>query len=1211
MTETMQTHTPRRPALRFAVLVAAAALLSLTAALTRSGPAARAGGDEEEERVKRLQQQQIEQQKAMKAMKGKASGKAPFKAPPVSFPSIRTDPEGFAFTGRSSSLDERVGGDVMAIAFAPDGKTLAAVGGPQNKAGFLKLWDAAGKELTSLRQPESIRCVAFSPDGKLLVTGEAQGGLKVRDPATGKVRFTLGETGGAVYRVLFAPGGDVLASAGVDGVVRLWDVSAGKEKTALKGHTGAVTQLAFSRDGKTLASGGLDSTVRLWDWRSGKERLVIRNVLNVLGGLGLSPDGKTVMTAATYQPIRLWDADSGKDITPKPKKADLKDVGVPAYMPPGAQNYVAAAYAPDGKTLVAAAGDDRLVVLDAKTLEEKGTISQGSPGPGMMAFDGVVYTSPGGPPAARNVNSPLALSPDGMRLASVSPGDGRLVRVFDVPGKKQLAVLHTVTPANRLHEPVVALASTRDGKAVALALQDHRIALRDLATGDVFHLLTGHGDKVTCLAFSPDGKTLASGSADNTVKVWDCATGKERLTFRGHGNWVYAVAFAPDGKTVASGGYDRLVHLWDPATGKEHDSAFRHTAAVRALAFAPDGKTLASGGNDKVIKLWDLEGPGGRAAAKPPKTIPATAIRALAFAPDGKVLVSGDDNGVITLWDPATGKARATYVGTGGIDINALVFSPTGSHFATASLDASVRVWPARFDARKRLAATGPSFYSHWIVTQDQPNPTVLSGHSGDGVAGVAFTPDGREIISAGYDGGVRLWPASAVPVRLLQGHTGTVSGAVFSPDGKYVLTSGGDKSLRLWDYARGKEVRHYPSNDEVLAVAFAPDQRSFVTGTRGGKVRVVDRESGKTVREFNSSAAAVRSVAFSPDGKRVLSGGEDLSVRVWDADTGEQVECRGHTAAVRTVAFSPDGKRVLSGGRDATMRLWDAGTGKQLRLIQCDTTGAVSAAPPQPLAPVMGSPSAPGMKKMTAPPPPMMKGMSSTIQVGPVMLGVESAVFLPDGKRVVCAEGQALSVWDLESGKRVRKILGHAARIDRVALAQGGRVAVTASQDQTTRLWDLQTGKQLASLDAYQVPQAPPQPQPGPYAYPPAAPAPAEAEAPPPEAVSEEKQEPVKEAKGGAKKKAEAKDSAKPTTKQTPPPTMPAQDPGGMPPAGVSPAVEPGAMIVAVSPDGRHLVTAGGFPGGPADPRNPACIVRLWRVPEAARVARTVAPKP
>jgi WD40 repeat protein len=1211
MTETMPPHTPKRPALRFAVLAAAAVLLSLTAVLAWPQPTAPAGGDEEarrqEEEVKRLQQQMLERQKAMK---GKVTMKGTFKAAPVAFPAIPTDPEGITFGQTSSSLDDRVGGEVVAVSFSPDGK-VAAVGGPPGKAGFLKLWDAAGKELASLRQAEPIRCVAFSPDGKVLVTGEAQGALKVRDPATGLARFRLGQNAGAVYQVLFAPGGEVLASAGVDGAVRLWDVAGRKPKTTLKGHAEGVTRLAFSRDGTTLASGSWDGTVRLWDWRSGKERLVLRvpNV-NVLAGLALSPDGKTVMAVASSQPIKLWSAEDGKDITPKPKKPDPKDVGGPVPVPPGGQNYLAAVYAPDGKSIVASTFDDRLVLLDPKTLEEKGTISQGSSGIGMMAFDGVVYTSPGGPPARGNVNTQLAFSADGKRLATVSPSDSRLVRVWDVPGRKHLAVLHAVAPANRLHEPVEALACSRDGKSIALALQDHRIALRDLATGDVFHLLSGHADKVTCLAFSPDGKTLASASADNTVKVWDCATGKERLTFRGHGNWVYAVTFAPDGKTVASGGYDRLIHLWDPATGKEQAPLRGHQAAVRALAFAPDGKTLASGGSDHAIKLWDIPTGTNRTTLKPSTTLPGSAVRALAFSPDGKLLIAADNHGRVMAWDPASGKARDDYAAAGEPEVTALAFSPSGTRFATANLDNTVRIWPTHVKAKKQLAAKNPLQFSQWTLTQAPRERTILRGH-GDGVTGLAFTPDGREVITAGYDGSVRLWPASAVPIRLLQGHTGVVSGAVFSPDGKYVLTGSGDKSLRLWDFASGKEVRRYQTDDQVLAVAFAPNQRSFVVGTLGGKVRIVDGESGKTVREFDGGKRPIRSVAFSPDGKRVVSGGDAKVVHGWDADTGKQILYGVHEAPVRTVAFSPDGKRVLSGGRDDTLRLWDVGTGKHLRLIQCDTTAAMSPAPAlpaQPSPPPLPGSASPAPKKMkvSADPQPGTKGSPGPPPPGSVKLGVESAVFLADGQRVVCTEGSALSVWDLESGKRVRKITGHNARIDRVALTQGGRVAVTVSQDQTTRLWDLETGKQLASWNAYQVPQAQ-VPTGGPTNFPPGT---MIKEPPPPAAEAEEKVETLKEEQGEAKKEVEVKDSAAPAQKPTPPPAVMAQ-PSPPPGTGVAPPANPDwSLIVAISPDGRHLLTAGGSPGGAADPRNPAYIVRLWRVPETARVARTAPPK-
>jgi WD domain, G-beta repeat len=246
-----------------------------------------------------------------------------------------------------------------------------------------------------------------------------------------------------------------------------------------------------------------------------------------------------------------------------------------------------------------------------------------------------------------------------------------------------------------------------------------------------------------------------------------------------------------------------------------------------------------------------------------------------------------------------------------------------------------------------------------------------------------------------------------------------------------------------------------------------------------------------------------------------------------------------------------------------------------------------VLAEPPPPPGGPPGASSPPGAKPAEIKPS------------GPVVLGVRSAVFLPDGKHAVCTEGQVLSIWNLDSGKRVRKITGHHGRIDRVVLAGGGQIAVSVSQDNSARVWELKTGKQLASLSVWQQPQ----PQPsrgGPYGLAPARPAP-----PPPAKEPEEKKESRKKTKADAKKTEEVQDVPTQADKVVdgfqwngPPP--------GMPGVGVaSPSNPRWSFVVGVSPDGRHLLTAGG-PGGPATMDNPAYIVRIWRMPEAARVTRT-----
>jgi WD40 repeat protein len=506
----------------------------------------------------------------------------------------------------------------------------------RNENGKMVLWDVSKRQTRCalLGNTKSVACAAFSPDGETLATGTLEesfdqkamkstvkpGELRLWDTATGRGRNILQGHKKGIRCVSFSPDGKILDSAGGDilgdltgtGEVKLWDMTTRKERSALP-HLYSVWSVAFSPDGRTLASASQEG-VTVWDVATGKEALDLKGRIGLLEALAFSPDGKTLAAGGGLTgSARLWDVDKAREFlsldqevagvrsisfSPDSRLLMAANVGVKLWAVPPSQEWAAprgangpGAFAPDGKTLAACRKDG--IMLWSVARRQPRLILKGE------LMDWLRC---------------LAFSPDGKILAS---GRGY---IFDTV-KPRLPVAWQVTlwdvATGRVRNVLKGhagginhLAFSPDGKTLATASEDRTVRLWDLTIGKEKRTLKGHTGPVNGAGFSPDGRFLATASADQTVRMWDATTGEMRTTLKGHTDKVNCVAFSPDGKTLASGsgwgkrGAAGELKLWQVTTGLEL-FAFPNQTAVQAVAFSPDGHWLASASADEDYPVPD------------------------------------------------------------------------------------------------------------------------------------------------------------------------------------------------------------------------------------------------------------------------------------------------------------------------------------------------------------------------------------------------------------------------------------------------------------------------------------------------------------------------------------------------------------------------------------------------------------------------------
>jgi RNA polymerase sigma factor (sigma-70 family) len=295
----------------------------------------------------------------------------------------------------------------------------------------------------------------------------------------------------------------------------------------------------------------------------------------------------------------------------------------------------------------------------------------------------------------------------------------------------------------------------------------------------------------------------------------------------------------------------------------------------------------------------------------------------------------------------------------------------------------------------------------------------------GERVKWVDFSPDGKKLATASWDGTLGLWEvATGKRLCTFRGHKGFVNCVRFTPDGKKLI-SGAEDNIRLWDASTGAELRQFKHAGWVWQVALSRDGKMLAghtNSTPGGSITLWDVGTGQNLRdlEFADNQDGVMSLAFSPDGKKLLSGG-DRVLRTFDVTTGKQLDVFAAGGQMRSLAFAPDGKTFAVGRHDPVARIYDA---EKLTEIQ----------------------ELPGHQFL-----------------------VGSLVYSPDSKTLFTADGgKTVRLWDVATGKKQREIISDDL-VECVTVSPDGATLATGSLGSTIRLWDAATGKRMENIGGHQ----------------------------------------------------------------------------------------------------------------------------------------------
>ena len=628
------------------------------------------------------------------------------------------------------------------------------------------------------------------------------------------------------------------------------------------------------------------------------------------------------------------------------------------------------------------------------------------------------------------------------------------------------------------------------------------------ALADQHLVLRAHEGNVMDALFNRDGTLLATGGTDSKARIWDVQTGALVHTLIGHEEQVWAMDFQPDGDRLVTASWDGTGIVWDAQTGTRLWTA-EHEKGLSDAVFSADGEVLVTASSDRSAKVWRTrDGLLLQTLDGHPAVLWSVAVDA-----SGQHVVTGSHDHIARVWSTATGGLLAA-TKSHGQPVSRVALSTDGQLVATSSFGGLARVFSVR----------GPAQGARVLTLEADPN----------GLNGARFSPDGRQLLTAG-NSSIKIWDsATGTLLKTLNGHAGGTARILFAPDGQRFFSLGFDGTARAWSARTGVlEWTYIGHRDALWNGDVSPDSSLLATASFDGTVRIWDARKTRHLASWSeptapardstqaqpvaaqpSAPVVVQHALMAPSEQRVAASYSDGTVRIWTRE-GTLL----HTLAMESwsevphgarLSWHPDGTRLLGSGGVAAQE-WDVETGRLGRVFQDHGTW-VAHAVYSPDGAYVATAGQDGTVKLHVDlpsrssnrPPTTLSGNPAPIrfvgfspdsqrlvsvgddrvvrfwqvpggQLEPIEIATRQVIysvrFSPDGTRVVIAsQDQTAEIRSAADGELLVALEGHATDIRQALFSRDGHMVVTASEDKTIKVWDARDGTILWSLTQGQI---------------------------------------------------------------------------------------------------------------------------------------------